>query len=400
VDGYRHGWGGSRPAPVVRLPLAVAVVQVLGTAGAAHGQPGARPLDLTGLLLLLAGPALLLARRRQPLAVLVAVTAVTTGYALAGYPFGPFFLALVPAVFTAVAAGHRVATWLVVAAGYLLWVAGPALLPGAWPHQPSAVRAVGAALVLAWLVGAAEAGLARGRYRAELSRARAERERADAELERRRADEERLRIARELHDTLGHHLSLISVQAGVGLHLLDSRPEQARAALAAIRQASAEALREVRGVLAALDPGGDPAPRTPAPGLADLPDLLEHAGVPVLREESGQPRPLPPEVGRATYRIVREALTNVRRHAGPGARVTVRLEWRPDALAVSVLDDGSAGNGVGGGTGGRDGSGAGVGTGLTGMRERAAALGGTLRAGPRPAGGFEVAAVLPTGEES
>ncbi|MGE5828703.1 MAG: sensor histidine kinase, partial [Micromonosporaceae bacterium] len=260
--------------------------------------------------------------------------------------------------------------------------------------QPALGDAVG---VAAWTVVAlALAELARGRSErfAEMSRARAESARARAEQSRRQASEERLRIARELHDVLGHHLSLINMRAGVALHLLDTQPpgrapEQARDAFAAIKQASAEALREVRGVLAALRPADESAPRSPTPGLADLDTLVEQAraaGLPVTLKLDELPAPLPAEVDRAAYRIVQEALTNVRRHAGPRATATVCIGRTPDALTVRVDDDGA---------GPAPEVPAEPGNGIPGMRERAAALGGELSAGGRAGGGFRVSATLP-----
>src|SRR5690606_1644404 len=239
-----------------------------------------------------------------------------------------------------------------------------------------------------WVVGLAlVAELARvaGQQRAQAEQVRAERARVRAEQQRRQASEERLRIAQELHDVIGHHLSLINVQAGVGLHLMDSRPEQARAALGAIKQASAEALGEVRSVLATLRAADEAAPRTPAAGLDRLAELTGDAGLPVRTSVAGTARPLPPEVDRAAYRIVREALTNVRRHAGAGAAATVVVEYRPEELVVRVDDDG----------GGTAAASAPEGTGIGGMRERAQALGGSLTAGPRPDRGFRVEARLP-----
>jgi signal transduction histidine kinase len=311
-------------------------------------------------------------------------------YAL-GYPDGPAFLAALVALFGAVVAGHRAAARVVLAGAYLVYICIGWVVPGLprvdWAH---------ALLVAVWLLvayGFAEAVRVRAANVAEMARARAawqraqaERERARAEQQRRRASEERLRIARELHDVLGHHLSLISVQAGVGLHLMDERPEQARAALVAIKQASAEALREVRSVLDAMRPQDESAPRSPAPGLSDVDDLLagvRAAGFTVRYVSTGLERALPAEVDRAAYRIAQEALTNVRRHAGAGATAELRLDYGPDRLVVHVVDDGV------GATHPADGNG------IAGMRERAAALGGTLIARARPGGGFEVAADLP-----
>jgi signal transduction histidine kinase len=189
---------------------------------------------------------------------------------------------------------------------------------------------------------------------------------------------------------LAHNISLISVQAGVGLHLIDEHPDKARAALAAIKDASKEALGELRSVLDVLRREGDAAPLVPAPRLAaDLEGLVTKAasaGVAVRVEVSGEERPLPPGVDRAAFRIAQEALTNVARHAG-GASATVLIGYGDDALTLQVDDDGP------GGAPSSDGSG----RGLTGMRERAAALGGRLDAGPRPGGGFRVRAWLPLG---
>src|SRR5262249_33417463 len=288
--------------------------------------------------------------------------------------------------------GHGLLTWLSVGAAY----AGYAYfaLPARSPREV-VVAGVWCLVVL----GLAETARVRSTHYAEVAkarleqqrRARAEQERARQEQERRQASEERLLIARELHDVLGHHLSLINVQAGVGLHLMDERPEQARAALAAIKHASAEALRETRAVLAALNPREQSAPRAPTPGLADLDALVAEvtaAGLPVAVKTEGTPRPLPAEVDRAAYRIVQEALTNVRRHAGQSASAGIFIGYGPRALTVDVLDDGAgaAASYVDGGNG------------IAGMPERALAPGGSVTAGPRTDGGFEVRARLPTPE--
>jgi len=226
----------------------------------------------------------------------------------------------------------------------------------------------------------------------ELARVRREqwaRERAErARAERRRADEERLRIARELHDVLAHSISVINVQAGVGLALLDSDPEQARTALTTIKAKSKEALGEVRQVLDTLRAPGA-APRTPAPGLDRLPELVEQAasaGLTVTVE--GEPPRLSPGADLAAFRIVQEALTNVVRHSG-SREARVHIEHGEGRLRLTVDDDGPATGADAGGTG----------NGLAGMRERAAALGGTIEAGTRPDGGFRVLAVLPIATE-
>jgi signal transduction histidine kinase len=200
--------------------------------------------------------------------------------------------------------------------------------------------------------------------------------------------EERLRIARELHDVVAHSMSLIAVQAGVANYVIGARPEEAVRVLSSIEQASRAALRETRRLLGLLrdDDGVRLAPEFgPAPGLADLDELIARtgdAGVRVDLEVRGRPRPLPAGVDLAAYRIVQEALTNVVKHAAARtARVLVTYE--DDGLRIEVTDDGRGGDVTG------------TGHGIVGMRERAGLYGGRLRAGPRPARGFEVVARLP-----
>jgi signal transduction histidine kinase len=329
-----------------------------------------------GVVLPGAAGLLLAWRRERPVAVLGAVLALTLAYWLLDLPGGPVFLPLVVAFFTAHHEGHRTAATASLAAG---WVGFAFLAPLA---RGDDVTATGAATLAAWLLvllGAAEVIRARRAARAESARAR-------EDEARRQAGEERLRIARELHDVLAHDISLINVQAGVALHLIDERPEQARDALAAIKHASKDALGELRSVLEALRAAG-PAPRAPTAGLARLDEVVAGAAAAGLRVDTaieGDPQPLPAAVDLAAFRIVQEAVTNVIRHAG-AAGAAVRLRYGPDDLVVEVTDDG------------RGGAVNGHGSGLAGMAERAAALGGTLDAGPRPGGGFAVRARLPHG---
>lgn len=362
--------------------LALTVFVMVGTHFAAQGQDR-EPLDAFARVLLLVGPVLCLFRHRCPVAVLLGVAATAFVYFAGGYPYGPVFLTLAVAAFAAVVSGHRRAAWWtlgVLWAGHLLiahWLYR-SLPPGTDDAAPWAQELV----ITAWVVAILAA--------AELVRVRREvwaRERAErAAAERRRADEERLRIARELHDVLAHSISVINVQAGVGLALLDSDPEQARTALTTIKAASKEALGEVRQVLDTLRAPGA-APRAPAPGLARLPELVEQAASTGLRVDvatEGEPRPLSPGADLAAFRIVQEALTNVVRHSG-SRTARVRIVHTPGGLSLQVDDDGPATGSDAGGSG----------NGLAGMRERAAALGGTIVAGPRPDGGFRVRADLP-----
>ena len=210
----------------------------------------------------------------------------------------------------------------------------------------------------------------------------------------RRVAEERLRIARDLHDTVAHSMATITVQAGSALHVLGDRDDRLRGALTAIRETSKHALREMRATLGQLRQGTENGAIQMAPGGLDrlpaLRDAVTAAGAPVTIAVEGEQRTLPSSVDEVAYRIVQESLTNVLRHAGPAARATVRLCYEPTALGISVIDDGA-----GAATGASDGDGLGAGHGLTGMAERAATVGGEVTAGPRDAGGFEVSARLP-----
>jgi signal transduction histidine kinase len=220
-----------------------------------------------------------------------------------------------------------------------------------------------------------------------------EAERTKDEAAQRRAMEERLRIARELHDSLTHSISVIQVQAGVAVHLARKRGEDVPPALLAIQEAGADATRELRATLGALRSEED----SDGSGLCQLDSLVARAraaGLPVTVTVTGAERPLPPEVDQAAYRIVQEALTNVSRHAGLGGvgdrvSASVRLHYTPEALSVQVADDGQ---GTVTPAGPRP---PGPGLGLVGMRERVSALGGRLQTGPRDGGGFHVHAELP-----
>ena len=369
-------WARGRRADA-GIALVVGVLQIVGTYVASRHQTGHGSLDVLAYTLLAAGPVALLWRRRQPVGVLLVVFATTLAYWVSDYPRGPVFFALIVAFVTTVMAGRRIFAIAMVVAGWLAFTWLP-YLAGNEP-EPTLPGAIG---LFAWLLVLTGVGEI-----ARVSRERAaERARSREEESRRRASEERLRIARELHDVLAHNISLINVQAGVALHLMDEQPEQARTALTAIRQASRDALGELRSVLEILRLGEAP-PRTSERGLEDLDGVVsraEAAGLPVRVEVEGAPRALPPEVDLAAFRIVQEAVTNVARHAGP-ARATVRVAYGERDLTVQVDDDGV----------GTPSASSGGGSGIAGMRERTAALGGRLDAGPRPGGGFRVRAQLP-----
>src|SRR5579862_4478204 len=360
------------------LPLVLLAVQLAWAAispGSWDLFSGPRPLGPVDWGLLAVGPVALVAWRRHPVLVLW----VTFAGTLAPSGIGLTHLSFLVAFFAAATAGKRYAAWLALALsfGWEIWLA-PLVYHYAVPPANDAL------LLAGWLLAVAIA--------AEATRFRAERvaaTRANRQIDQRRhQSEERLRIARDLHDVIGHNISLINVQASMGLDLMDSQPEQARAALSAIKLASKEALEELRTMLTPLR-GDDAAPRAPAPGLDRLPELIEltrAAGVSVDVAVAGKAPPLPAAVHLAAYRIIQESLTNAARHAGR-ARVTVRVTYDDADVHLEIDDDGKASTGAD--------SVIGTGSGITGMRERAAALGGDLSAGFRHGGGFRVSARLP-----
>jgi signal transduction histidine kinase len=373
----------------VLVAVAVTGVQIAAVLLAGRDQPERASLDVFGVGLLAVGGLVLAVRRRHPVVVLWVVVASTLAYSLTDYPAGGVVLALIVAFFTAQTRGHRVAGFGAIALLYVTFVWNGALM-GTEPG-PGLGEAVAIAAWMLVLVAVAEIVRVRRAYVGEVRERAREAERARAEEALRRQGEERLRIARELHDVLAHNISLMNVQASTALHLLDEHPQQARPALTAIKRASSEALGELRAVLDALRQVGEAPPRTPAPGLSGLGDLVSQAataGLPVETVVEGVARPLPARVELAAFRICQEAVTNVIRHAGP-ASARVRLAYGEGELVVQIDDDGrgAASNGGGGG-----------GNGLVGMRERAAALGGSVEAGPRAGGGFRVRARLPLEE--
>ncbi|MBA2312580.1 MAG: sensor histidine kinase [Actinobacteria bacterium] len=362
----------------VALPVAVAFFQVMGTSFADGHGPSRRPLDLLSFLLLLSGPALLTVRRKYPVPVLFSAFAVAATYELLGYIDGPIFISVAVAVVAAIMGGKRRIAVAVAALGYATFVWGEFALglEGA-PKLPEAI-AVGA--WLAALLTVPEVFRVRRERFIEEARSR-------AEERKRRASEERLRIAQELHDVIAHNISLINVQAGTALHLLEDRPDQARPALTAIKEASNEALGELRSVLDVLRDGSGGAPRSPTPGLNQIDSLIARmkvAGLVVGKRVEGPERSLSAPVDRSAFRIVQESLTNVTRHAAV-ASATVTLRYKADVIEVEITDDGH----------GAISTHSEGGNGIPGMRERALALGGEFEAGPRAGGGFRIRARLP-----
>jgi signal transduction histidine kinase len=369
------------------LAAGVLVCMVVGSfAGQNGGWAVHRPAPLS-LVLMICGAAALVWRRRAPRTVLALTAAASVTESVTADPRAPVAMAAVVALFTVAASTDRTTTWRLGLATMTL-LTGAAMLGGPLPWYAQENLAL-----FAWTGMAAAGGDAVRSRRAFVSamRERAERaERTREEEARRRVAEERLRIARELHDVVAHHIALVNVQASVASHVMDKRPDQAKAALAHVRQAGRTALDELRATVGLLRQAGDPeAPTEPAPGLRRLDDLVgtfRSAGldVEVARDAAGTV--LPAAVDLAAFRIVQEALTNVQKHAGTGARAEVSVVRSGEDLEITVLDDGN---------GHRTASVQGGGHGLLGMRERVTALGGILTTGPRPAGGFRVHAILP-----
>ena len=383
------------------LALAASAVGLSLLASALPFDPGS-PRTWAAYLLLLAHTLPLAVRRRWPLAVLAWALATGAAFAAVGPSLVPLSFTILIYVYTAAAHCPR----RVSLAGL---AATEALLGVVWLARPRSIGDAGTLvidgllMVAAWWLGDGtrrrlEAVAAAQQRAAELERAR-------EELARRAVTEERLRIARELHDVVAHSMSIIAVQSGVGVHVLDSQPEEARKALAAVEATSRQALVEMRRLLGVLRQEAEPrGSLAPAPGLAEVEALateVARAGVRVEVRIEGTPTELPAGLDLSAYRIVQEALTNVLKHARPAAAV-VRVAYEPGQVVVEVTDDGKgleppsaaadplrpATSPVGSDRQIR-------GSGIPGMRERAALYGGTLEAGPLPGGGYRVAATLP-----
>ncbi|MFI7492741.1 histidine kinase [Micromonospora echinaurantiaca] len=388
----------------VALALFVTVMQVQGTVAKVAMEGAPRPLTDFGhlgyVLLTVSGLAVAL-RRRWPVPVFVTTAVASLAYYSVDFPDGPGWLGLFVALYTLTAYGDGrrsvviagagiavLATWWLVAAadiepraaiGWVFFRIGASVMSAALGESVRSRRVI-----------AAEA-----QQRAELA------ERTREEEARARVDAERLRIAREVHDTVAHAIAIINVQSGVSAHVLDKRPDVAREALHTIEQTSSRALREMRAILGVLRDDNDG--RLPYPGLEQIDELTakaRDAGLDIKLEQSSAAAPLPSAVGSAAYRILQESITNVIRHVGP-TRVTVALNPGADALEIRVTDEGRrAAHGPAmphlpaqhpTTTGSSDKPGRGI----LGMRERCQLLGGELDAKPTPGGGFEVTARLP-----
>src|SRR5215467_15753455 len=338
---------GSFPLRVVALDVVLAlfitVMQVQGTLAkvAAEGAPRAlTDFGNLGYALLIVSGLVVAVRRQWPIPVFLTAALASLVYYGLDFPDGPGWLGLFVALYTLTAYGDGRRSLLIAGVGIAVLATG--WLWAARHIEPHAAIGwvffrIGASVMSAALgesVRSRRVIAAEAQERAELA------ERTREEEARARVDAERLRIAREVHDTVAHAIAIINVQSGVTAHVLDKRPEQAREALQAIEQTSSQALREMRTILGVLRDDNDG--RGPRPGLGQIGDLTAQArdaGLDVTLEATSPAAPLPSAVGSAAYRILQESITNVIRHAGP-TRVTVALNSGIDVLEIHGAADG------------------------------------------------------------
>ncbi|GAB2835055.1 histidine kinase [Actinocorallia aurea] len=382
-SGWRQWWSGHPALVSAALCLAVFGLSLMTLRMDPNGRTRALlPVNL--VFAALAVPPLIF-RHRWPIGVLAAVTAITSLHQL--LPGGELVtLPAQVAIYGVALRTDRLRGWLAGAAtaAWLVLLIGVA---GRWDWEPQALGVFTGAGLAAAL---GDAVRNRRAYVAELVERASRAERTRDEVAARRVAEERMRIARELHDVVAHQLTLINAQAAVTLHLNEASGHAAEV-LAHIKDDSREALTELRAIVGLLGSGEDEADasRAPVPGLDRLDELVKsfrRAGLAVDISTEGDPRQLPSAVNVSGYRIIQEALTNVRKHSG-STEAKVRVQYAPDALRITVRDDGPEAAP----------SGDGVGRGLLGMRERIAAVGGRITIGPAVGGGFMVDAELPLG---
>ncbi len=382
------------PRVLVDLVVAavVAVLAVVDVASAsAEGLPGERTADGFAYALVIAGSVSLVWRRRAPIAVLAIVTGALVAFWLREY--GAFLSVLgLPALYAVAAhAQRRERAWwaLGVSCVSLMLAASVSVL-----DRPDGFAYFTALSMMAFLIAAIAAGVViRNRERnfvdTEHRAAAAEADRlAEAE---RAVVRERSRIAREMHDVVAHGMSVVAVQAAAGREIVHANPDKAAEVFARIEAVGRESLTELRRMLGVLrDTGDDDASLSPQPGIADIAAAVAQSSATGVTTElviDGHQRPVAPGIELAAFRIVQEALTNVRKHAGGSASATVRISYEDHVLVVDVTDDGRGAV--------TSMSGAGTGHGLIGMRERVEIYGGELTSGPRPGGGYAVRAILP-----
>jgi signal transduction histidine kinase len=384
------GWLRAHPLladGLLAVLLAAVSLIALGYAGK-DCDGGCRPGDAGAVALVLLQTLPLAWRRRHPLAIPLVAGLASAAYGVAPYPDLTMSVpigGLVAAYTTAAWCSRRTA---LIVGGVIAVILGVVVLTPATDADLSDAAFGSLALASAWILG--DSARTHRAYTAELEDRAARLERERAVQAQRAVAEERTRIARELHDVVAHHVSMMVVQAEAGPVVVERDPAKAAGAFDAIAATGRQALVEMRRLLAVLRGDGRATPSlAPQPGLAQVPILVEQvrrAGLPVELTVEGEPRPLPAGVDLSAYRIVQEALTNAVKHAGPG-RALVVVRYGERDLELQVSDDGRGGPAGGNGAG----------QGLLGMRERVNLFGGELHAGPLPAGGFRVAARLPIG---
>ncbi|CAM5287863.1 sensor histidine kinase [Streptomyces hirsutus] len=387
INGWRRGVGARAGMLDVLGPVVLFVLSVM----AASVIPQEHRIWVRPPVVVLAGVCCfaLLWRRRHPFGVLVTALACGVVFQALGVRESPLVTSpVIVSVYTVAVRTDRRTAWMVALASAALLVGATVVFgsgSGSWLIRDNVA-------MLAWTALPAAVGdgvRSRRAYVAAVEERAEYAERTREQEARQRVAAERIRIARELHDVVAHHIALINAQAGVAVHLVERRPEQLVTALEGIRDTSRSALEELRVTVGLLRQSDDPeAPRDPMPGLAQVPELLvsfERVGLSVRHMRYGMAEPLAPAVDLAAYRIVQEALTNVRKHAGAD-HARLYLHYRPQWLTITVEDDGRARPHK---------PRPGTGHGLIGMRERAASVGGKLEAAARPDGGFTVTAELP-----
>lgn len=367
---WRGRYGLRPPVADVALALALSIVAVLETISGQWSSPA---------VLLMTLP--LAWRRRQPLAVFLAIAAAAVGV-FQQAPYAGLTAVMIAAYSVGTYSRHRLLSLGVIIATATVIAT---VFHAGWPPLPDASAPYVIALSM-WLVGNA---IRSRQLRADAFADRATRlEREREQATREAVAAEHARIARELHDVVAHSVSVMVVQAGAARHILSKSPQQADEALRAVESSGREAMAELRHLLGLLNQDDDQVALAPQPGLDQLDSLVRRvgeAGLPVTLHVEGRTRPLPPGLDLAAYRVVQEALTNALKYAGL-ARTDVILDYREDELKIEVLDDGPGRSAA---------AGTGAGQGLVGMRERLALYGGTLEAGPRLERGYAVRAWLP-----
>jgi signal transduction histidine kinase len=391
----RRLWSRLREAnPLVVDSILAALVLVAGlislTAEPTPANP--TPTDALAVVLVVVGFGALALRRRYPIAVLVVATVCAIVYVVRDYPDNGLPVIALMALYTV--ASHRPRRVWVTAVTIFLVILGISAVTH--PNEVNLVDLVGNVAIFGIAAVFGDSVRLRKAYTGALEARAAALERSQQTEAKRAVAEERLRIARELHDVVAHAMSVVAVQSGVGAHVIDSDPAEAKRILENVKVTSREALDEMRRLLGVLrrqesDGDGPVLDLAPVPGLHGVEGLaqsLREAGVPVQVQVSGTRIDVPPGVDLCAFRIVQEALTNVLRHAGP-ARALVDVEYRPGAVTVRVTDDGR------GAAAAVASVASGGGHGLLGMRERVAVFGGELTTGPHVGGGFRVSATLP-----